>query len=113
MRTITVGGRTQIAEKVFSDCLTILYTKGTDTAGITKDANLNFHKLAEDTGLTKYQIWLVYIKKHLFRLEGAIANGSLELKGESIKDSIRDIINYMVILESLIEEDKEDPSGNA
>jgi hypothetical protein len=83
-------------------------TKGLDYAGL-HDANFNFKDVAKSTGLTAFQVWMVYTKKHVDRIFNSIkANPSNPCShGETLEESTKDIINYMGILDTLLMELKE------
>jgi hypothetical protein len=82
-------------------------TKGKDYAGDT-DVNFNFKDLGKDLNLTPEQVLLVYLKKHISRITNTIRdNPSNPIPhGETLRESIKDSINFLFILESLLIERK-------
>ncbi len=71
------------------------------------DCLANFKQMAEFTGVTKYQAWLIYCAKHVTAIFNAIkANPDFPAPAsEPIKMRIVDVTVYMHLLDCLIEED--------
>ena len=105
---MTIQERDQLAVKVFAQCQEILHRKGVDSSVDDDDANRNFTEQAKRLGLTPYQVWSVYVGKHIDRVQNAIRRNPAapKMAGEDIGESAKDIINYMVILISMLREDK-------
>lgn len=99
--------RNKIIETLFKECLKTLIGKGTAYSGET-DANANFKRNAEKLGMTKYQVLSIYMNKHMDGINNAIKfNPEFpEEKTEGMRGRILDAINYLAILLTLIEEDK-------
>ncbi len=105
---MTIEERDDFAAEIFAQCKDILHRKGVDSAGDDEDANRNFAQQAKQLGLTPYRIWSVYVGKHIDRVQNAIYRypAAPQFAGETIQESAVDIINYMVILLSMLREDK-------
>ncbi len=105
---MTIQERDQLGLKVFAQCQEILHRKGLDSAVDDDDANGNITQQAKLLGITPYQVWLVYVGKHIARVQNAIYRypAAPQFAGETIQESAVDIINYMVILLSMLREDK-------
>lgn len=92
-----------------SEALNLMQLKNKDY-GATTDALKNFRE-SESMGLTIPQGIMIRISDKWGRLKTFMREGSLSVKGESVHDSIVDIINYLVILQaSLNEKQKEGES---
>lgn len=95
--------RNKLIDELLDGCKKILNTKGLDYAGL-EDANYNFISIGERLGLEPVQILLVYLHKHIDRITNTIkANpGNPIPHGESMEESIKDSINYLAILHTLL-----------
>ena len=84
-----------------------MHGKGSAYSG-TNDANSNFKRNAERLGASKYQILMIYLNKHYDGVMNAIKDNPYTPveKTESMHGRIVDIINYLVILDSLLKEDE-------
>ena len=100
---MTLQERSELFEDICRDCQSILNGKGEDYAG-NDDANRNFKQVGYTLGLTQFQTWAVYFNKHVDAVNNAIKKNPdyPERKAESIRESLHDIINYAVIMESLL-----------
>lgn len=84
----------------------LLSSKGADYSGKT-DCLANFKINAERLGMTKYQILLIYLMKHIDSILNAV-KGSPEAPmtySESIHSRVLDARNYLGLLECLLVED--------
>lgn len=99
--------RTIIAEELFEECKTILDGKGIAYSG-PEDVNDNFKRNAKLLGMSKYQVLSVYMNKHLDSIHNAIKENPYNPveKTEGMRGRIADAINYLVILEAMLKEDK-------
>jgi len=93
----------------------LMRVKNHDYAGKdTETPWMNFQR-SEIMGLCKTeQAFMVRILDKISRLITYTTSGELMVKGEGVKDSIVDIINYMVLFSAFIEDgnvDDEDPDG--
>ena len=94
----------------------LMRVKNHDYAG--KDAEtpwMNFQR-SEIMGLCKTeQAFMVRILDKISRLITYTTSGELMVKGEGVKDSIVDIINYMVLFSAFIEDgnvEEDNPDGS-
>jgi len=99
--------RQKIAQERFKECLETLLKKGKDYSS-SEDCLSNFKRNAERLGLTKYQVWLVYFMKHVDSICNAVKSNpdNPQVESEPLEGRITDIINYALILEALITEDR-------
>ena len=97
-----------LADAMVVDVRKSLVGKGEAYSG-TADAFENFKKNGERLGLTKYQIHMVYMNKHLDAINGAIrANPETPVeKTEGMKGRILDAIAYLLLLHGMTVEDVE------
>ena len=102
MTLLTVLERNEKVKTLFNECLVVLESKGNDYT--KKSANDNFDIVGEFVGISKYGVWATYFYKHLSAIMSFIKNGKLE--SEPIKGRILDAINYLGILYTMIDEDK-------
>ena len=69
----------------------------------------NFRRLAEQTGLTMPQVWLVLFTKHLDAIRTWIkdeATGTKRERSEPIEGRIEDAILYLYLLRAIVEDGK-------
>jgi hypothetical protein len=104
---MTHDERNKRIQELFEECFEIQDKKGADYAP-SDQANDNFMRNAVDLGLTQFQIWAVYAFKHIDTIKSAIRlspkNPALALKSEHIRGRIRDGINYLAILETMLDD---------
>ena len=102
-----LNDRQMLAESIFNNCLNVLECKGKAYSG-TEDILSNFKVTATRLGITKYQVWATYFDKHILSITNAIKvspASPVELT-EGMEGRITDVINYAVILQALLTEDK-------
>ena len=108
---MTLETRQSILSQLFSECLATSEVKGAAYAG-SKDALANFKKTAERLNMSMFEVWAVFIDKHLSAIFNAIADNPdnpIE-KTESLHGRIVDAIVYLGILESMsVEVNQKDP----
>ena len=104
---MTNDERTEVMDRIFREVTFQLSTKSQDYSS-KEDANLNFKRNAEALGMTPFQIWAVYASKHWDSIINAIKRNPHmpETVTEPLVGRIADEIAYLVILESLLEEQK-------
>ncbi len=105
---ITVEERQKVASDLFETCLAILKAKGLDYSG-PADCLENFKASSSRLGLSTFQVWSVYFLKHVDSVMNAIKADPYSPRPESepLEARIADIINYMVILKTLLEDLKQ------
>lgn len=102
IKRMSVEERATYCRELFChEIMDLLLRKGKDYGGAV--ANSNFDNAAKDLDLSKYQVWLVYFHKHLSALKSWISRGKVE--SEVITSRVDDLITYLMILRSMIEED--------
>lgn len=95
-------------------CLPTLEAKGHDyTKGASveeHDANANFKhgaQLLSGRDIDKYDVWFIYWLKHFEALLTWL--NDRRVRSESIESRIVDLVNYLLILYTMLEEDKDVP----
>lgn len=104
---MTLEDRQSLATDLLASCLLLLKDKGEAYSG-KEDVLNNFKENGKKLGLSKYQIWAVYANKHIDSINNAIKynpNKPID-KTEGLRGRIIDAINYLIILESLLQEDE-------
>lgn len=91
------------------EVLPILFKKGAEYATEDGDVNGNFKQTAKETDLTTLQVWNSHFSKHLDAVRNYVrqdAIGDEIVMAEPIEGRIVDAINYLLILRSLIHEQR-------
>lgn len=105
---MTPGARKGSTDSLLAECRAVMASKEVDYAS-KEDTMANFKRNGERTGLTKYQVWLVYFGKHVDAISNAVQyhpdNPATETKSEPLRTRIVDAINYLTILQNLMDED--------
>ena len=105
---MTVEQREKIIIELSKLEFDMMNSKGKDYAGVL-DTLSNFKRNAELTGLTKYQVWLIYFMKHIDSIVNAIKSNPISpliaTNSESLESRILDARVYLGLLKCLIEED--------
>lgn len=103
---MTVEDRQDLASDLLASCLILLRSKGEAYSG-KEDVLANFKENGRKLGLSKYQIWAVYANKHIDSINNAIKDNPNKPvdKTEGLRGRVIDAINYLIILESLLQED--------
>ena len=103
-----IDERQQEIERLFSQCMGILESKGADYSG-DEDGLGNFKENAKHLGLSKYQVWLVYFSKHVDSVRNSIKRdpNDPQVESEPLEERLKDIINYAALMYCLLKEDKD------
>ncbi len=84
--------------------LEIMRAKNQDYAGKSGDSPFQNFERSEVLGIPRELGLLVRVMDKICRIKSFIEAGTLAVKGEPVDDAILDIINYMVLLNGMIEE---------
>lgn len=103
---MTLENRQELATDLFASCLLLLKDKGEAYSG-KEDALANFKDNGKRLGMSKYQVWAIYANKHIDSINNAIKYNPEKPvdKTEGLRGRIIDAINYLIILEALLQED--------
>lgn len=90
---------------LLSRCFPLLRSKGATYAGTDQqpDANANFKRAARQWGVTPLQAWGVYFGKHVDAIASFVRGNYAD--PEPIDGRIVDLVNYALILYTLLHED--------
>ena len=92
---------TQVHEKMVS----LTESKGEEYKGAQDNQFGNFERTAQDTGLSREQVWLVFFNKHFDALRTYVrdmATGVERKRSESIVGRIDDAILYLILLRGMV-----------
>lgn len=92
---------TQVHEKMVS----LTESKGEEYKGVQDNQFGNFERTAQDTGLSREQVWLVFFNKHFDALRTYVrdmATGVERKRSESIVGRIDDAILYLILLRGMV-----------
>jgi len=90
-----------------NECFPLLAAKGHDYTQGNADVNDNFKRIARmlaGRGIDKYDVWAIYFFKHVDALTTWLNKRKLE-SSESLNSRIADLVNYLLILYSMLSED--------
>lgn len=96
----------EFAESFFNDCLEISRAKNADYTGVNKDPFANF-KSIESLGISTEVGFLTRMMDKMARIGSFVSKGELQVKDESVKDTLRDLANYSCLLAAYIESKKQ------
>lgn len=85
-------------------CFKLLATKGVEYTLSGLDVNNNFKRLGNELNLDPNKVLWIFLKKHLDAILNFINNGKVE--SEPIEGRIADAVNYLLILASILEEQR-------
>lgn len=90
-------------DKIFTECAAILEAKGPDYSGL-QDRLKNFKEVAAKYDVSAEAAVMIYYEKHMQAVSTYIKSG--KLTGEPIREKIKDLINYLVLLGAIIEDNE-------
>lgn len=98
--------RAVLVDAFLMKALSLMRAKGAAYSG-TEDVNTNFKNAGTALGMTKYQSWGNYAKKHIDCIFNAIKdNPEAPVDNtESLEGRITDLLNYALILYTMLHED--------
>ena len=95
----------EFSERFFSECIEISKRKNADYTGQNTDPFSNFQSV-EALGIKTEQGFLTRMMDKMKRIASFVENGELQVKDESVKDTLRDLANYSCLLAGYIESKK-------
>jgi hypothetical protein len=104
---MTAAEREQFV-KTFIDeyCLAVMATKGREYSRNEDDVNSNFKRVAKAAGLDPIKVAYIYAAKHWDSISNYVKTRETP-SGEPIEGRLGDMLNYILILGSLIKEDQQ------
>lgn len=89
------------SEKFFNECMDISRKKNADYTGDSENPFSNF-TASETLGISTEQGFLVRMMDKMKRISSFAENGTLEVKDESVLDTLQDLANYSCLLSGYI-----------
>lgn len=93
------------AQKFFAECVEISRKKNADYTGGNENPFANFQSV-ESLGIKTEQGFLTRMMDKMARIGSYVSKGELQVKDESVKDTLRDLANYACLLSGYIESKK-------
>lgn len=93
----------QLFDETISECREIIVAKNHDYTSGSNDTLANF-RASEALGVDPGIGILIRCMDKFKRIQTFIEQGTLQVKGESVDDAIRDVINYLILLQLYVEE---------
>lgn len=91
-------------DRILTDCITTLETKGAEYTGGSVDRLNNFRSIGEEIELPMEKVWYTYFNKHLRALQSYIKNGCVVKSNEPIDGRIMDLITYLLLFYKMVKE---------
>lgn len=95
----------EFAQSFFNDCIEISKKKNADYTGGNNDPFSNFRSV-ESLSIKTEQGFLTRMMDKMARIGSFVAKGELQVKDESVQDTLRDLANYACLLAGYIESKK-------
>jgi hypothetical protein len=96
----------EFAEKFFGDCVEISRKKNADYTGGNDNPFSNFQSV-ESLGIKTEQGFLTRMMDKMARIGSFVSKGELQVKDESVTDTLRDLANYSCLLAGYIKSQKQ------
>jgi hypothetical protein len=95
------------AEHFFTECIETMEKKNSDYTGASKtsDPFANF-RATETFGVSTEVGFVTRLTDKFSRLASFVKKGELEVKNESVHDTIQDAVNYLVLLSAYLHSKK-------
>jgi hypothetical protein len=103
--------RIECFEKNIQECRKIWEAKGIEYANSDIDANANF-KSDEEIGVSQIKSVSVFMNKHYRSIRSYVQKGEVK-SNEPIEGRLHDLINYSLIMLSIIEDERSRAIGEA
>jgi len=94
-----------LLDAVHTRMVELTESKGEEYKGADDNQFGNFERTAQDTGLSREQVWLVFFNKHFDALRTYVrdkATGTKRQRSESIVGRIDDAILYLILLRGMV-----------
>jgi hypothetical protein len=95
----------EFAQSFFNDCIEISKKKNADYTGGNSNPFSNFTSV-ENLGIKTEQGFLTRMMDKMARIGSYVSNGELQVKDESVIDTLRDLANYSCLLAGYIKSKK-------
>ena len=104
---ITYEQAKNIMTQVFEECNRLREAGQKEYAQSIDNALANFERVAGHTGVTREQVLLVYLSKHMDGIHSYVKGHKSQR--ESVEGRINDAIVYLVLLRCMVEDIYQDP----
>ncbi|WP_287199434.1 nucleotide modification associated domain-containing protein [Pseudoalteromonas sp.] len=84
----------------------LMKKKNADYAGGDSDPFANFKRVGSFKSTTPEQGFFTRMTDKVSRIDSFIANGKLQVKDESVKDTLRDLANYSLLFMAYLESEQ-------
>lgn len=91
----------EFSEDFFNDCVNISRKKNSDYTGGSEDPFANF-KAVETLGISTEVGFLTRMMDKMKRISSFVEQGQLQVKDESVTDTLQDLANYSCLLAGYI-----------
>jgi len=91
---------------LFEQCKKIAESKGKDYTVGSLDALANFKRGGESLGIPPEKVCWIFMNKHYQAITNYVKTGG-QSESEPIRERIKDLINYLVLLQAIIVEGQE------
>jgi len=95
----------EFAENFFGECIEISRKKNADYTGDVSNPFANFEAV-EMLHVGTAQGFLTRMQDKMMRIASFVKNGNLQVKDESVQDTLRDLANYSCLMSGWIESQK-------
>lgn len=96
----------EFAKQFFNDCVELAEKKNADYTGANDNPFSNFQSV-EVLGISTEAGFLTRMMDKIKRIASFVERGELQVKDESVKDTLRDLANYSCLLSGYIESKKQ------
>ena len=94
----------EVMERVFTECGSLREEGQKEYAHDDTNAFANFIRVAERLGISKEQVLMIYMEKHIDGIHSYIKGH--ESQREGVQGRINDVIVYLCLLRGMVEEGK-------
>lgn len=95
--------------RIFEDCMKISKAKGADYTKGSQDALANFKEAGKDVDVNALKICWIFTNKHYSAITNYVKTGG-QSESEPIAERIKDAINYLTLMQGIINETKQNES---
>ncbi len=97
----------ELMQRTFDDCAKISKAKGADYTKGSQDALANFKEAGAGIGADPLDVCWIFMNKHYQAITNYVKTKG-KSESEPIEERIKDLINYLVLLQGLIIENEAD-----
>ncbi len=97
----------KLMEATFTDCMKISKAKGADYTKGSQDALANFKEAGKGVDVHSMDVCWIFMNKHYQAITNYVRTKG-QSESEPISERIKDLINYLVLLQGLIIENETD-----